>query len=82
MVIEGGCSVIRVLQNWQCVWSRANHLVGVRWGRMGWNKKEQSGKQGLREHGWENERGRPPGPSLLSFRQRFAVFCAGPENVE
>ena len=46
----------------------------------GTKRNSQENKDG--ELGWENERGRLPGPSLLSSRQRFAVFCAGFGTVE
>lgn len=45
LVAEGCCSLLGVLQNWQCAWSRVNHFsVSVHWGRTGRDKKEPSGK--------------------------------------
>lgn len=88
LVIEGHCSVIRVLQNWQCVRLRVNHFsVSVHWSRTAGNKQKQSGNESLvgkhrRETGHLAQAQTAwtlPAGSWLGF----AIFiCAGAGSIE
>lgn len=88
LVVEGHCSVIRVLQNWQCVQLRVNHFsVSVHWGRTAGKNQKQSGNERLvGKYRWETGHLAQaqaawtlPAGSLLGFT---IFICTGAGSME